>query len=288
MPRSQPEIAGSVAVAARIDAPLVGMALAREAKRLLVWDARQRLYVLDRQGAITARKEFDRRLLSAAISDDGSTVVALPDREEVCWLEPDLSERFRYRALPKGRVVALDSTGWHVAVAASTAQNVIADCEGRRLAAFRTARPVSLLEFPCDDKSLVTCGEGGPLANYDLDGDRVWQNQLLGRYEGLAVFSGGVLLASAASGLFVFDQLGRSRGTLLRGAPPLRVSASFDGAKFLVGRESGEASLIDPRGKPLWNAAFDAPVVDVRLDLLGASAWIALADGRLVLAQLAE
>lgn len=276
------EIASDVSVPAKTEAPLAGMALAREARTLIAWDAAQRLYALDRRGALLARRAFDRPLHSADISDDGTTIAALPEGEELWWLEPDLGERFRYRALPKARAVAIDATGWHAAVAASTAQNVIADCQGRRLAAFRTARPLALLEFSAEDSALVTCGEAGPLAAYDLDGERRWQNQLLGRYEGLALSAGGVLLAAPSAGLFAFDALGRSRGTLLRAAPPLCVATDFEGARILVGRDTGEASLVDARGEPLWSATFDAPVVSVGLDLLATLAWIGLADGRLV------
>lgn len=275
-------LVGQLLWEARGASPLAGSSMAREARTWLVWDSEHQMQLFNRQGEPIATRLWNRALRAAAISDDGGTVVALPEGDELWWLNDELEEVFRYRVLPRSVAVAVDATGWHAAVAETTGQNIIADCQGRRLANFRTARPLRLLEFSADQPLLIACGEAGPLGAFDLRGTRRWHTELLGRFDGLATAADGVFLAAPSAGLYTFDALGRSGGVRLQATPPTCVAASVDGSRLLVGRETGELNLIDRGGRRLWSATLDEPIRTVHLDLLGTSARIGLNSGRLL------
>ena len=60
------------------DAPLLGISLAREAGLLLAWDDASHVYLLDGAGDRRYESRAPDRIVSAAVSDDGSLDSSLP------------------------------------------------------------------------------------------------------------------------------------------------------------------------------------------------------------------
>ena len=71
--RLDPETAWTVVT----DAPLKGLAFAREAGRILAWDEGNQLYLLMRKGSRCRSRGCPHRIAAGAISDDGSLIALL-------------------------------------------------------------------------------------------------------------------------------------------------------------------------------------------------------------------
>ena len=77
------------------EAPLKGMAFAREAGRILAWDEGNQLYLLSAQGESLSFSRVPHRIAAGAISDEGSLIALLGDGEDA---EPAAARRrFRCR-----------------------------------------------------------------------------------------------------------------------------------------------------------------------------------------------
>src|SRR3954447_20550907 len=64
------------------DAPLKGMAFAREAGRILAWDEGNQLYLLNAQGESLSFSRVPHRIAAGAISDEGSLIALLGDGDD--------------------------------------------------------------------------------------------------------------------------------------------------------------------------------------------------------------
>ncbi len=70
------------------DAPLLGLALAREAGLLLAWDEGGHLYLIGPDGERRLTSRAPDKIVSAAISDDGSLAALLLPKSRLLFLGP--------------------------------------------------------------------------------------------------------------------------------------------------------------------------------------------------------
>src|SRR4051812_46996884 len=84
--RMEPQPAWTVVT----DAPLRGLALAREAGLILAWDEGDHLDLLGLDGDRRAGTRAPGRIVTAAIADDGSLVALVGDRGQLWLLGDDL------------------------------------------------------------------------------------------------------------------------------------------------------------------------------------------------------
>src|SRR5206468_5542369 len=75
------------------EAPLAGLALAREAGHILAWDDAHNLYVLDLAGRQILSTRAPVPLCLAAISDDGKQIVVTSRDGDIWWLGDKLAPR---------------------------------------------------------------------------------------------------------------------------------------------------------------------------------------------------
>ena len=80
--RSSTKIDPSTAWTVVTDAPLKGLALAREAGSVFAWDEADQLYRIDAQGQFQSVARAPGKILAGSISDDGSLVALLGRRLE--------------------------------------------------------------------------------------------------------------------------------------------------------------------------------------------------------------
>ena len=64
------------------EAPLKGLAFAREAGRILAWDEGNQLYLLSAQGESLSFSRVPQRITAGAISDEGSLIALLGDGDD--------------------------------------------------------------------------------------------------------------------------------------------------------------------------------------------------------------
>src|SRR4051812_49971229 len=72
------------------DAPLKGLALAREAGTILAWDERGQLYLLDLRGEHRSVGRAPGKVVAGDISDSGSLIALLGEGSRLWLYGPDL------------------------------------------------------------------------------------------------------------------------------------------------------------------------------------------------------
>ena len=89
--RLEPEVAWTIVT----ESPLKGLALAREAGRILAWDEGNQLYLLSAQGESLSFSRVPQRITAGAISDEGSLIALLGEGDDASLVL--LERRFRRR-----------------------------------------------------------------------------------------------------------------------------------------------------------------------------------------------
>ncbi len=269
---------------------LRGIALAREAGLVLVWDAGGNLYLLNRQGERQAHRPLGFAVTAACVADDGSACAAVGPRGEICWLGPDLTVR-RHDALPQPAVAAaLDPFGQYLAVADNRGKLLLLDRHGRRVTSAESPRPLHHLAFVPAAPFLVGCADFGLVACFDVAGKCVWRVGLVAHAGALAVSGDGGVLAVACftEGLQRYDLTGRSLGRWNVGEPCRLAAVTFDGAWTLTAGLGARLQLLDGKGHVNTSHELEPPCVGLALAALGESAYAALPDGRVVGLELHE
>ncbi|MHC5538443.1 hypothetical protein ACYOEI_09460, partial [Singulisphaera rosea] len=105
--RLEPEPAWTVLT----DAPLKGLALAREAGTILAWDERDQLYLIDLLGQHRSTGIAPGRISAGAISDDGSLIALLGEGNRLWLFGADLESISDRQAPPESSTLAIDPHG---------------------------------------------------------------------------------------------------------------------------------------------------------------------------------
>lgn len=266
------------------DAPLVGLQYGRESGTVLVWDEAQSLYHVDRNGKRLGRWVCPHELLSAALADDGRTVVVLTSQGRQLLLDSLLLVRRDAAAPPDARVVALEGQGAYVAVAAANRQTYLLDEHGRRLAQIDTQRPLAHLVFPDEHPLLVGSTDDGTVSAFDLAGKTIWQRPTSYRVQGLVSTGSGewILAPSMQHGLARFRFDGRRHTVWPFAEGIYHVGTSEDGSLVLAALGNRRVELLDQRQAVRWSMTCEETVVGLALDPLARRGWLALNSGRLV------
>src|SRR5690349_5628145 len=114
-------------------APPCGLALAREAGRLLVWDENHWLSLVNGRGERQGQARPLPALAAAAGADDGSALAVAGARGEVWRLAPDLAPRWQRTLRHPAVAVALDPFGHRLAVSDARGGLFLFDRDGRPL-----------------------------------------------------------------------------------------------------------------------------------------------------------
>ena len=91
-----------------LDSSPCGLSFANEPSRLLVWTESHRLLSISRDGKWQAQLDFPSTLRVAAISEDGSAIVAASTDGKIGWFDRDLKKRWERALKSKPTAVAID------------------------------------------------------------------------------------------------------------------------------------------------------------------------------------
>jgi len=160
------------------DAPLVGLALAREAGLILAWDDSHCLYLLDLAGNRVNATRTPVPLMLATISDDASQIIAASKDGDVWWLNRNLEPRLHQGTHRYMIGAALSPFGDYLSVSLNDNHTFIYDCLGRRITNLLTHRPLRHLLFLIGQPYLIGVSEYGLAGCYELDGEPRWQDAL--------------------------------------------------------------------------------------------------------------
>ncbi len=261
--------------------PCRGLSLAREKRRLLVWDAQPWLYLLDHAGALQAQRRLSFTVTAACAADDGSAYAVVGEHGEVHWLAPDLMPRWERVVPERALAAALDSHGQYLLVSEQRGRVHCFDRLGRKIGHIISPRPLYHLAFVPEASLIVGCSDFGLIGCFDLAGQWCWRHGPVSHLGGLAVGTQFAVTACYTHGLHFF---GLDASCL---PPPVtwpcrQVSLSFDGQLALIAWLDRQLHLVSPSGQKLLTVPVDDTVVALSLHALGDSAVVALAEGRIL------
>lgn len=264
---------------------LQGMAPAREGGRLLAWDGRHGLYLLDNRGRRVEHRPAPAGLVAAASAGDGNSFAAVGNGGQVWMFEKDLMTRWE-KPIGHGSAVALDSFGGHVAAADTAGGLSLFDRDGGLLWRVTFPRPLRLLSFVAEAAVVVGSSDFGLLTCLDAGGNSLWRDAPVTHAGSLSVSGdGGVIaLACYSDGLCCYG-VKQSKVRVVNAAPCRLADVSYDGRTFLTVGLDDRLCLRDAEGVVKAERALPSRPVAVALTPLGDRVAVALGDGTVMMLQ---
>jgi hypothetical protein len=283
------EIAPQVRWTHLTDAPLVGMVLAREAGLILAWDDSHSLYLLDLAGNRVRSTRTPVPLTLAAMSDDGSQIIAVSKDGDVWWLNRNLEPRLHQGAHRYLIGAALSPFGEYLAVSMNDNHTFVYDCLGRRLTNLLTHRPLRHLLFLVGQPYLIGAAEYGLAGCYELDGEPRWQDALWSSAGHVSASGEGyaILVSCYGHGLQRYGLDGTNEGAYHLGGDVARASIDYDGKTFAAATLEGTLLLVNAAGHILWRQALSRPAREIALDAAGRFILYGLETGEITMLDLA-
>lgn len=275
-PRVNPRLAWTVLT----EAPLQGMALAREAGLILAWDDADQLYLLDAQGERRSMSRAPDRILAGTISDSG-TLIALLGKGPRLWLLSADLEPISDRPAPSDpSALAVDPHGRYVAVGSKLDFTQFFTRHGKQAGRFETKQPLAHLCFvPGQEFLLATAAYGAVLgielepggAGRKLRAEVVWQQALMSNVGRLATTGDGgmVLVSCFAHGVQRYDLRGHNEGSYHLGGTASQAVPDFLGRSIAVATTEGDLAVLNSSGNVRWKTTLPRAVNALEIDALG-------------------
>jgi hypothetical protein len=264
------------------DSPLSGLALAREAGTVLVWDEGNQLYLFDRDGESHSISRVPNKILAGTISDDGSLIALLVDADEagLMLLDADFNVHFERPAPSEPTCLAVDPHGRYLAVGTRLNSLQLLNRFGRPAGRLETMEPLSHLCFVPDRGLIIGAAAFGMLVGIALEPGRqqgrleaeiVWQDRLMSNVGRLAVNGdGAMILASCYTlGIQRFDLNGRNEGSYHLGGTVSQAVPDFPGRTIAASTLEGDLAVMNAAGNVRWRTRLGRPIVALEVDPLG-------------------
>jgi hypothetical protein len=274
--RLRPEVAWTVVT----DAPLKGLALAREPGVLLAWDASDHLLLIDGQGTRRAEARAPAPIVAADIADDGSLVAILTEGPHLLLLDAALAPLVD-RPAPSGSLgVAIDPHGRYLALGSQLNRTHVFTRHARPAGEFAFLHPLSHLRFVADRPRLIGASALGSITAIDLSPggapgtltfEETWRAQMPSKIGDLGITGdGGIILASCfIHGIQRFDSRGRNEGAYHLGGTATHAQPDFAGRTIAVATAEGDLGILNAAGNLRWKTSLGRGPVALVCDALG-------------------
>ena len=287
--RIEPDAAWTVVT----DAPLKGLALAREAGAVFAWDEADQLYRVDASGEFQSVARAPGKVIGAAISDDGSLVALLGEGANLWLMDGDFEILHERSSIAEPISVAIDPHGRYVAVGSRINVAQFYNRHGKAAGKFETKQPLSSIVFVPDKPFLVGIGAYGSIAGIglsprgatgSLDGEVVWYEPLMSGVGRLATTGDGAmtLIACYTHGVQRFDIEGHAEGAYHLGGSPSHAVPDFAGRTIAVATLEGELAILSGAGNVRWRTTLNRPAIALETDALGRYVVYGQATGEIV------
>ncbi|APW59431.1 hypothetical protein [Paludisphaera borealis] len=276
--RIDPDVAWTVVT----ESPLKGLAFAREAGRILAWDEGNQLYLLTTHGETMSSSRAPSRVLSGAISDDGSLIALLCEHENtgLLLMSGDFEIVSERPAPGEASFVTTDPHGRYVAVGSRLGAVTLVNRHGRAAGRIETIQAIAHLCFVPDRPFIVGAAAFGMLAGVELEASKtpgrldpevVWQDRLMSNVGRLTVSGdGSMILASCFThGIQRFDLNGRNEGSYHLGGTVSHAIPDFPGRSIAAATLEGELAIMNSAGNVRWRTRLARPVIALEIDPLG-------------------
>ena len=272
------------------DAPLSGLALAREAGQVLAWDEGERLYLIDLAGERQATTRAPAKVVAADVSDDGSLVAALVAGGRLWLLNRELEAIADRPAVMDATALAVDPHGRFVAIASRLCTTQFYSRFGRTAGRIATLQPLAHLRFVPDKPLLLGASAYGTILGLGLEAgpsgleaEELWKQQPMSNIGRLETSGdGGMVLASCFThGVQRYDARGHNEGSYHLGGTAAHAVPDFAGRNFAVATTEGELAILNQGGNVRWKGSLPRPAVGLEFDALGRFLITGLASGEI-------
>jgi hypothetical protein len=274
------------------DAPLKGMALAREAGSVFAWDEADQLYRIDAQGQFQSVARAPGKIQAGAVSDDGSLVALLGEGSRLWLLDGDFELTHERAAIPDPLAIAVDPHGRYAAVSSKMNAVQFYSRHARLAGKFETRQPLASMVFVPDRLFMVATGAYGSIvgiammarANGSLEGAIVWNEALMSSVGRLALTGDGqmILIACFTHGVQRYDIEGKSEGAYHLGGSAGHAVPDFAGRSIAVSTTEGELAILSGAGNVKWRTTLNRPAIALETDALGRYVVYGQATGEVV------
>jgi hypothetical protein len=276
--RLEPETAWTIVT----EAPLKGLAFAREAGRILAWDEGNQLYLLSAQGESLSFSRVPQRIVAGAISDEGSLIALLGEGEDasLLLLNADFEVVVERPAPTESSFLTIDPHGRYVAIGSRLGAVTFLNRFGRAAGRLETIQPVAHLCFLADRPFLVGAAAFGMLVGVEvlasrtsgrLEPELAWQDRLMSNVGRLTVSGDGamVLASCFTHGIQRFDLKGRNEGSYHLGGTVSHAVPDFPGRTIAAATLEGELAIMNSAGNVRWRTRLPRPAIALEIDPLG-------------------
>jgi hypothetical protein len=277
------------------DSPLKGFALAREAGSILAWDEGSQLYLLNVRGESLSCSRVPYRIVSGAISDDGSLIAMLVEAEEcgILLLDADLSVEHERPAPTEATFVSIDPHGRYVAIGTRHSVLHLLNRYGRPAGRLETLEPLSHMCFVPNQPLAVGAAAFGMMVGVALAAPRggsrlvpeiLWQDRLMSNVGRLAINGdGSMILASCFTlGVQRFDLAGRNEGSYHLGGTVSHAVPDFPGRTIAAASLEGDLIVMNSAGNVRWRTHLVRPAIALEMDPLGRYMIVGNSTGEIV------
>lgn len=262
------------------DAPLRGLALAREAGRILAWDESHQLYLFDLQGDRLAVSRAPGKVVTCVAGDSQSLYVVLGEGGMIWFLGEGLEPIAERSTGIDAAAIAVDPHGRYVAIGAKVGSHALFTRYGKPAGQFETKQPVGHLAFVPDSPLLIAASNFGTVMAIELmptgsgsklDGELAWQQSLLSNVGRLALTGDGrMILASCFThGVHRFDLEGNIEGAYHLEGSATHAVPDFVGRTIAVATIESSLFLLNSAGNVRWQTGLSKPAIALQVDALG-------------------
>jgi len=262
------------------EAPLKGLALAREACSILAWDESGQLYLFDLYGNYRSVSSAPGRIIAGAISDNGTLIVLLGEGSRMWFLGPDLDLITERSAPPDATNLAIDPHGRFIAVGSRLSLVHFFNKHGKQAGQLETQQAMAHLVFVPNLPFLIGASGYGRLVGIGLQpgstsgklsAELEWDESLMSSVGRLTTTGdGGMVLASCFTyGIQRFDIRGSNEGSYHLGGTASHAAADFAGRMIAVATLEGELAVLSSSGGVRWKSTLPRPVFALEVDPLG-------------------
>ena len=278
--RAGSRIDPQTAWAVMTDAPLKGMALAREAGAVFAWDEADQLYRINARGEFQSVARAPGRIVAATISDDGSVVGILGEGARLWVMDGDFTLRHERGSIADPLSIAADPHGRYLAVGSKLNVVQFYSAHAKLAGRVETKQPLATLLFVPNQPFLVGIGAYGSIAGIELvskgaaghlDGATVWYEALMSGVGRLATTGDGamILVSCYTHGVQRHNLDGKSEGAYHLGGSASQAVPDFSGRIIAVATLEGELAILSGTGNVRWRTTLPHPAVFLETDALG-------------------
>lgn len=262
----------------------------RERQWLYAWDDANTIYVLDLKGELLAQRQAPKEIVGVVAAETGESLLAVSRMGVAWWLDPSLRPRLELELPITPFGVAMDPLGYYAVISGQQGESVIHSRAGKRVASFKTTRPLKYLAFIPSEGTIVGSADQGLVACHTIEGENLWSASEWSPVGGMAVDGNGdaILLACFGHGIVRFDSQGNKEGTYRFEHAPALVAIDYEGTVLLSASLERAFTQLTFEGTIKANRFLDDRPVAMSLDALGRYAILAFPDGELRFFRLAE